>query len=218
MLCNYYGNPWIGLFIKTNNSITFVPKDASDKLCGILRESLKTDVVRTTMAGSNLIGVYSAMNNKGIVLPNTIEQEEIDLLKKQGLNVYVSKECFNAHGNNIIANDKTGLVNRRLNRIERKNIEDALGIELIETTVAGYPTVGSACVLTNKGFLVHYASTETELEIISQGLRLTGEKGSINMGVGFIALGLIANEQGYVAGSQTSGFELGRAHSALGFL
>lgn len=218
MLCDYYGNAWIGLFIKTNKDITLVPKDASEKLCDNLGQSLKTEVIKTFIAGSNLIGLYTVMNSKGIVLPNIAEAEEVEALKKHGLNVYLSKEGLNAHGNNIVANDRIGFVSRNISTSERLNIEDALDIELTETSIAGYATVGSTCVATNKGFLVHYGSSESEFEGISAALKLSGEKGSVNMGVGFIAAGLVANENGYVAGSLTSGFELGRIHSALGFL
>ena len=35
----YYGNPWVGMFAKTNNSITIVPVDAQDKMIDIITET-----------------------------------------------------------------------------------------------------------------------------------------------------------------------------------
>lgn len=218
MLCDYYGNPWIGLFVRTNDQVTIVPKDSLEKFCDVLDNSLKTEIIRSSIAGSNLLGLYSVMNNKGMVVPSNTEPDEIALLKNHGLNVYSSKEKLNAHGNNLAVNDKKGIVSARVNHIEKRNIEDHLGIELFEVTVAGHYTVGSACALTNKGFLVHYGATNSEFERVSKYLGLAGEKGSVNMGVGFVSLGILANVNGYVVGSQTSGFEVGKIHSALGFL
>jgi translation initiation factor 6 len=217
MLCDYFGNPWIGMFIKTNNEITLVPNDATEKLCDLLHDTLKTEIVKMSVAGSNLLGVYIAMNSHGVVLPNVASADEVAVLKKYGLNVYISNEKLNTHGNNIVVNDKLGLVNKKISKTERKKIEDTLSVELIEKTIAGYSTVGSTCIATNKGFLVHYGSTNVELEELRKLLKLDGDRGSINMGVGFVSRGLIANEKGYVAGSLTSGFELARVHSALGF-
>lgn len=218
MVCDYFGNAWIGTFIKTNNNVTLVPLDTLENTCVLLNENLKTDVVKASIAGTNLLGIYLAMNSNGIVLPNMVEPAEIELFKKLGLNTYISKEKMNAHGNNIAANDHVGIISGRVELYERKGIEDALGIELIETTIAEYNTVGSTCLLNNKGFLVHYATGENELRQLSSALKMNGEKGSINMGAGFVGRGAVANDKGYVAGELTSGFELGRIHSSLGFL
>ncbi len=218
MFWDYLGNPWLGTFIKSNNEITIVPPDATEKLCRLLNERLKTEIVKTLIAESNLIGLYSVMNSKGIVLPNIVKEEEVTILKKHGLNIYLSSEKMNAHGNNITVTDKTGIISKDVSQNEKKAIEDALGVELIETTVAGYNAVGSACIATNKGFLVHYKTTETELAQIEKAFQLDGERGTVNMGIGFIGKGLVANEHGYLPGSSTTGFELSRIHSALGFL
>ncbi|HPM62781.1 MAG TPA: translation initiation factor 6, partial [Methanoregulaceae archaeon] len=42
--------------------------------------------------------------------------------------------------------------------------------------------------------------------------------GSVNMGSGLVGTGLIANARGYVAGLETTGFELGRIEDIFGFL
>jgi len=46
------------------------------------------------------------MNSNGVVLPNVARDEEIQALRKAGLNVYVSKDKHNAIGNNVAANNK----------------------------------------------------------------------------------------------------------------
>ncbi len=214
----YYGNPFLGLFFKANDSIALAPVDAQHKNVLALEQELGTKVVQLTMASSNLVGIYTAMNNNGVVLPNVIEERELALLKKEGLNVLVSKELNNAHGNNICANGKGGVVNPHVDSGERKRMEDALGVELVPLTIANYSTVGSACTATNKGFLAHYAASEEEMKSLEDALKVPGDKGTVNMGTGFVGIGMVANSKGFVVGEASTGFEIGKMEAALGYL
>ena len=110
-LCAYFGNPWVGMFVKTNNEKTFVPIDANEKLIKIISDNLGTEVIPLSMGDSNLLGVYIAMNSNGVVLPNIATSAEIAIVKKTGINVYVSNERNNAHGNNIAVNDNSAIIN-----------------------------------------------------------------------------------------------------------
>lgn len=217
-VARYLGNPWIGLFLKTSEDIALLPVDSPDKLVDKIKEYLKTDVHKLSIGNSNLLGIYCAMNSHGIVVPNIIYKDEIAALKKIGLNVHCSSARNNAHGNNIVVNDKGGIINSNIDKKERKNMEDALGVELVPMQLAGYTAVGSLCIATNKGYLAHYKTNEEEQKQLEQILKVKGSIGSLNMGTGFIKLGAIANTKGYLAGEISSAFELGRLEEALGFL
>ncbi len=215
--CDYFGNPWIGMFVKTNDEFTVLPVDSLKKLEDAAK-LLETEVVKISVGESNLIGVYTAMNSSGVILPNVTLKSELDKFKKLGINVYMSREKHNAHGNNIAVNDKAGIINGNVSSAERKKMEDALGVELVPMRIAGYSTVGSACIATNKGFLAHYRASEDELGKIGKILKVNGERGTVNMGVGFVSYGAIANNKSFIAGEATSAFELGRVMEALGFV
>lgn len=214
-LCTYMGNPWIGMFIKTTDDITMLPFDSMNKLDRKIEDNLKTKIVKTTVANSNLIGIYTAINSNGIILPNLSTEKEIQEFKKNGFNVYVSQEKNNAHGNNIAVNDKAGIINPNVSAIERRKIGEALDVELVPMNIAGFNTVGSSCVATNKGFLVHYAANEKEMDEIGSILGVKGHKGTVNMGVGFVSLGVIVNKNNYIAGEKTTAYEMGRIEEAL---
>lgn len=216
--CSYFGNPWIGMFIKTNDETTLLPLDSMKKLEDKARESLKTTIVKLSLGDSNLLGIYLAMNSNGLILPNVTRNDEAELVKKTGLNVYVSKEVHNAHGNNIAVNDKGGIVNPNVSSSERAKIEDTLGVELVPMAFAGYTTVGSACIATNSGFLAHYRANEDELKQLKDALRVDGSKGTVNTGTGFVSYGVVVNKNGYITGENTTAFELGRVEEALGLI
>ncbi|MBU0532456.1 translation initiation factor IF-6 [Candidatus Micrarchaeota archaeon] len=218
MRTTYFGNPWIGMFIKTNDKITMLPVDSMKKLDEAIESNLKTEIIKTTIADSNLLGIYTAINSNGIILPNIVNEKEVDALKKCGLNTYISSERYNAHGNNIAVNDKGGIINPNISKKEIKEMEEVLGVELVPTTVAGHSTVGSACIATNTGFLAHYKSNENEMAVLKDALKVYGSKGTVNTGTGFVSYGIIVNKNGYVAGEHTTAFELGRLEEALGLI
>ena len=215
--CDYFGNQWIGMFIRSNDELTLFPLDALKKL-EEKSKFLKTEPVKLTIGESNLLGVYIAMNNNGAVLPNVATKDEVNKIKKLGLNVYKSKSRHNAHGNNIAANDKGGIINEDVANAERKKMEDVLGVELVPSRVGEYVTVGSACIATNNGFLVHYKATDSNIKSLKKIFKVDGDRGTVNTGVGFVSYGVVANSKGYIAGEKTTAFEMGRVMEALGFI
>ena len=215
---SYFGNSWLGLFLKTNEKTTLVPVDTAPKLIEKIEAHLKTDVVKTSMGESNLVGLYCAMNSNGIILPNIATEKEVTNARKTGLNVYQSKEKHNAHGNNILVNDKGGMSHPDVSPIERKKIEETLGVELQSGRIAQYATVGSAVLCNNNGWLAHYNTTTEEERQLEEALKVKGAKGSLNMGVGFVGLAAVANRNGYLAGEASSAFERGRLEEALGLI
>jgi len=214
----YYGNPWLGMFLKTNDRVTLLPMDTMEKLENSVREHLKTETMRVSAGDTNLLGIYIAMNSNGIILPNIVSEAEAAAIRTTGLNVYVSDEKHNAHGNNIAVSDKAGIINPHIEREEVKRMEDALGVELAPVTIAGHTTVGSACIATNNGFLVHYRASEDEMAELKSILKTHGNRGTVNTGIGFVSYGAVVNRNGYVVGEGTTAFEMGRLEEALGLI
>ncbi|MEW5996891.1 MAG: translation initiation factor IF-6 [Candidatus Micrarchaeota archaeon] len=214
----YYGNPFIGIFAATNNSHTIFPEGASANFVHRVCGALGTRGVVCGMGGSSLNGIYAAMNSRGIVMPRFDGALMGKLRVETGLEVYASGEKLNAHGNNIAVNDRGGIISVHVHAAERRRMEECLGVELVPMHIGGYATVGSLCVATNRGFLVHYGANEEEVGELERIFRVKGAKGTANMGTGFVSVCMLANDRGYVAGEGTSAFEMGRAEEALGFL
>jgi len=215
---SYFGNPWLGMFIATNDRFTLLPLDSMKKLEDAVVGALGTETIRVSAGDSNLLGIYVAMNSNGIILPNIMRESEIDRIKETGINVYVSQEKYNAHGNNIAVNDKGGVINPNVDPGEKRRIEDALGVELVAMRIADYSTVGSACLAANTGFLAHFKASDDEMAELKGVLKVSGSKGTVNTGMGFVAFGAVVNRRGYVVGEQTTAFEMGRIEEALGLI
>jgi translation initiation factor 6 len=212
------GNSFIGIFAKTNDSVTLLPKNSPEKFKKICSEVLKTQVVTTSVANSNLIGIFSAMNSNGIVLPALVYEYELKELKHAGLNAAVVDDKSSAFGNNILANDSACVVNPAMSHRSITSIADCLGVEVVKGTVGGYKTIGASALVTNKGLLAKTSVTEEELASLEKLFKVKAAVGTANMGVPFVGLCMLANANGFIAGELTSGFELNRIDEALGFM
>ncbi|MBN2014666.1 MAG: translation initiation factor IF-6 [Candidatus Altiarchaeota archaeon] len=184
-------------------------------------EALDTPVIKTTLYGTNLIGLFCAGNSNSLLLPYFISDEEATLLEKKlkendvDTTIGRLKDKSTALGNLIACNDKAALVSPMISDI--KGVRDILGVEVVQGGIAGHEEVGACCVATNKGFLVH-PDAGSELMELASIFRVEGLTGSVNFGFPFVKSGLIANSNGYVTGSRTTGIELGRIDEALGFM
>lgn len=209
-----FGNPHIGLFARASDRLVAADASAFPKFFTAL-EALSVPILKTTFGGSGLVGIFLAMNSNGAVVPSFCSREEVAAFKAQGLNVTMVSGSFSAAGNNIAANDFGAVANPDFSSAERKRISDCLGVEVVGRHVAGYGTVGSCLLATNKGFAAHNRATEEELKELQSILRVGGENCTVNTGVPFVSIGAIANSKGAVFGLDCTGFEIGRVSGAL---
>lgn len=210
----FEGNSHIGLFAKASEDFALIPQ-GSHKKFEAAAHALGCKIERATIAGSNLLGLFCALNSSGIVLPSFTEEHEKHFFKKLGLNVLALPPQFCAVGNNVCANDRGAIVNLEMPHTLVKKISDCLGVEAAHASIAGHSTVGSACIATNKGFAAHNRIKEGELEHIKSVLKVGGSNATVNMGSPFVGLGVVANSRGCMLGEATSGFEGSRIMNAL---
>lgn len=212
----YHGNQYIGLFGKANDRVAFLPNDVNKELLYSLRERTGVEIVKTSILESNLIGIYMALGDDVAVVPENILPFEEEILS-QYVDVLKIKGRFNAWGNNIIIG-KSIIVNPRMRNEEAKAVEDALGKEVFRKSIAGYSTVGSLVCRNSRGFVIHYKASDEELRFVETALGVKGTRASVNMGNGFVSIGMIANSNGYVVGEGTTGVEIARIEEGLGYL
>ena len=215
---NFYGNPYIGVYAKANDRFALIPEDSTEKFEHAVCSRLKVEPVRVSLVSSSILGIYSAMNSNGIVVPHIVYKEEVQKIKREtGMNVCELNTASNAIGNVICCNDNGAIVSDLMEKKNLKKIEDCLGVEAVQMKIAGFSTVGVACIATNKGLIAHNDIEDEELKQIEEVLKVEGINSSVNMGFPFPAYGIIANSKGYVVGDKTSGIEIMRIERGLGF-
>jgi translation initiation factor 6 len=208
------GNPYIGIFCSANEELAFVPIELEKRFRQKLIDTLEVELIEAIVARSSLIGSLMAMNSHGAIVNNFVEQGEIIKLKKY-INITVLDEKLNAIGNNILSNDKAALVHPEFKKSTISEIENVLDVEVQKGTVAGLRTVGTAAEITNKGGLVHPKVKDEELKLMEDLFKVKISTGTANYGTPLIGACLIANSNGAVTGTSTTGIELGRIEDGL---
>jgi translation initiation factor 6 len=209
---NIQDSPIIGAFATCTEDLALVPLGTSDKISKTLEDSLQVNVVRTLVNGSTIVGSLCRGNSNALLVSRDSVVRGQDSLD---IPVVEVPGKMNAMGNIILANDSAAMVHPDLSDRSIEVIEKALKVDVTRGTIGGAKTVGMAGVATNKGLLVNPRATASELEALEALFDLPVDIGTTNYGTQMVGSGLLANSKGYVAGSQTTGHELGRIEDAL---
>lgn len=208
-LSSVVGSASIGVYSLANEKIVIIPKMVPLKKAERTAEWLKVKLVHTSISGSVLAGALACANSNGILLPNSIREEELAVIKSsfEG-NIMVMETKKTAYGNLVLANDHGAVVDPRLKEPQRKQIAETLGVEAVPGEIAGLPYVGSLAVATNKGVLVHPLLKDEERKILESVFKVPVDVGTVNCGIPYVGTGLIGNRHAAVAGSLTTGPEM----------
>ncbi|NIO44492.1 MAG: translation initiation factor IF-6 [Candidatus Aenigmarchaeota archaeon] len=206
----FNGDPNIGLYGFATDDYCLLGLEPNKKILRQIKKILKTDIKFSTIAGTELSGIFVAGNKNGIILPKIIEKYELKNLKKMfDLNFEIIKSRQTALGNLILCNDKGCLISGKLRRFKKK-ISDVLDCEVEAGTIANLDIVGSAATSNNIGCLCHREATEEEMEKIEELLKVKVDVGTAGYGSPFIRSGIIVNSKGVVFSELSTGPEIGR--------
>jgi len=209
-LMGLFGSASLGVYSLATEEMAIVPPQMSKAKAKRLEECLQVKVIRTMIGESVLVGALTTANSSGLVLPHYVTEDEVDTIKSEfpDINIAVMKTKRTAYGNMILANDRGAIVDPRLREQDLAGISDALNVEVVLGEIAGLPYVGSLGTATNKGVLVHPLLKEEEQQRLKEVLKVPVDVGTVNCGVPYVGMGLIANSRGAVAGFVTTGPEL----------
>lgn len=208
------GSPFVGIFCRTTEKTCLVPHGLLSKEKKTLSDILNVELVACSLTNSPLIGVLAIGNQNGFVVPSIVENQEINELRETG--IAVSRvPGVDALGNLVAVNDTAGICSPHLDGNVVKQIENALKISLVRTTVANSDLAGSATVITPRGFVCNPNVSKTELAKIKQALQRTGNPTSANFGDAFPGNSVIANSNGALAGEHSTPHEMLAIDEAL---
>jgi translation initiation factor 6 len=168
-------------------------------------------VVHASLAGCRIIGRMCVGNKNGLLVPNTTFDTELQHIRNalpDSVKVQRVEERLSALGNVIACNDYVALVHPDLDRETEEIIADTLKVEVFRQTVASNVLVGSYCVLSNQGGLVHPNTSVVDLEELSSLLQVPLVAGTVNRGSEVVGAGLVVNDWTAFAGMDTTSTEL----------
>jgi len=203
----------IGVVSKLTNSYALTCVGNSENFYGVFEAELAghIPVVHASIMGSRFVGRVTAGNRRGLLVPSsTADQELLHLRNALPDEVVVQRvdERLSALGNCIACNDHVALVHTDLDRETEEIVADVLGVEVFRQTICGNALVGSYCVFTNQGGLVHPRTSVDDLEELASLLQIPLIAGTVNRGSDVLGAGIVANDWAAFVGYDTTSTEI----------
>ena len=215
---NLTGNPNLGVYISITDEIAIVPLNLPMIMENSIKETLEVEVIRSSIAGSNLNGALSVGNSKGFIVSPYTTDKEIEVLESNGLNVAKIPDRYTAVGNIIALNDNGAITTPLLSDTSVKIIGDVLELKVERSSLAGSNIIGSLATVTNKGALLHPKTTNEEIEFVEEVFEVPADIGTVGRGISLVGACSIANSSGAIVAEDTTGPEMVRIEESLGFL
>ena len=216
-----FGGNSVGVYLAVNNSYGLYPSTLIQSTVEKIKRTFSEPFFPISIHNSSLIGVYTASNKNGIIVPHIIRDDELQKLKMYtkdlngGHQIGVLKSLDNAFGNLILCNDKGAIISSFLRDYKNK-IEDILGVETIVYEYVDINLPGSISVANNKGCLVHPLTTDEEIEIITDILKVDEtDVSTVNRGMPYLSSGAVINDQDGFFGLACTGPEMMRLTNVL---
>jgi translation initiation factor 6 len=216
---DFEGDSNVGAFGIATDRFVFVSSNMSEKSLDVLEKAFNLPLVQATVATLDAIGLVSVATSNGILVPYTVSDDELAELKNASdIRVDWLDDKMTALGNIIIANDNGAMCHPDFDFKARQKISDTLGVEVVPGSLAKLPIVGANAIATNQGAIVHPMATNGEIELLAQLLKVHVEVGTVNRGSPYTSLGVLANIDSMIAGTETTGVELAHISQVLGFV
>ncbi|KAI9817288.1 MAG: Eukaryotic translation initiation factor 6 [Thelocarpon impressellum] len=203
----------VGVFATLTNSYALVAYEDSQNFFSVFEAELDglIPICRTTIAGIRIIGRLTAGNRKGLLVPTSTTDQELQNLRNSipdEVKIQRIEEKLSALGNVICCNDHVALIHPDLERETEEIIADVLGVEVFRQTIGGNMLTGSYMSLSNAGGLVHPKTSIQDQDELSSLLQVPLVAGSVNRGSSLVGAGMVVNDWFAVTGLDTTATEL----------
>lgn len=168
-------------------------------------------VIHATIGGNRFVGRTTVGNRRGLLVPNTTTDIELQHLRNSlpdAVVVQRIEERLSALGNIIAANDHVALIHPDTDRESEDVIADVLGVEVFRQTVGGQALVGSYSKFSNQGGMVHPMTSVEDIEELSSLLQVPLVAGTVNRGSNVLGGGMVVNDWTAFCGLDTTATEI----------
>ncbi len=195
----------IGLKCYVNEKIAIVPNYTREKDIKLIKEILQVEVIKGSIMGTDLLGVFIIGKNKNILVPSLTLDKEVENLEKQGLKVKKIDEEKTCFGNNVLFYKNNALIAEGMSQEFKEEIK-RLKYNIINAKFENIETPASFTISRKNKVLT--ALIGDDLEILEETIKVKTEQATVNNGSPHLKSGILLNNKGILMGTQSTGIEL----------
>ncbi len=204
-----YRGPNIGIYAAACDEYVFLPRGFSPAKTERISGKLGVEAILSSVAGTRVLGTMMVATGKTLLLPATAMAPEVEHLESAtGMEVILLESRYTALGNLVCANEHGAVVSPEMPRADAAAVGDALGVEAVQTRIAGFHQAGAMVAANSQGGVIHPEARDEEVSLVSGILKVRIELATINGGVPYVSSGLLVNNKAVMAGTYTSGPEI----------
>ncbi|MCX6709716.1 MAG: translation initiation factor IF-6 [Candidatus Woesearchaeota archaeon] len=210
-----YGNPNIGLYCYATDRYCLVGRVVSDKFASEIGKILGVPVHRINIAGISLIGDLIAGNDRCLLVPKIVFDDELSELDRLGIKYRVVGGDLTALGNNMLANNNGAVISSEYSDEETLEIEEALGVKVLRAKIGQMTIVGSSAIMNATSGVINPNISPAEKSLFEDTLKVKFYRSTVNFGNPFVKSGMILNSKGLILGDPTTTIELMQIQEAF---
>ncbi len=219
ILLGFNNNPNIGLYAFVTDKFALVGRELDDITVAEIQRVLDVPVHRVSIAGTSLIGVFLTGNSDMVYVPGIAFENELEDLKKLGIDYTVFNTDLTCLGNNIILNKHGAIMSSQFSNqdvIKFKKLVPKLKVEVSD--IADTNTPGACIAINGNLALIHRDISPAQSDLLESTLKLELVPTTINLGVPYIKSGILCNDKGLIIGEASGPAEITYAESGLGYI
>lgn len=208
---DFEGSSEMGAYLSLSNTYCIMGRSQANNVLRFLQENAAIPIVETTINGIRSIGSQCRGNKNGLLVPNTITDQEIMHIRNslpEHVAVRRIDERLNALGNVVLCNDHIAIIHADLDVHSEEAIKDTLRVPVYRQNIGCEPLVGTFGALNNQGMLVHPLTSQECQRELSEFLEVNVIAGTVNGGSQCVGGGLVVNDWMCIAGVKTTNIEM----------
>ena len=219
---NFHGDPNVGLHGLATEKFCLLGRCVNEKQSAEIEKVLKVPAFHVGLYGTDLIGLFAVATHSSILLPDIVFPNELKKIReemsKTNVKVHTLKTEHTALGNNILINENRGIISTVYDKKSAEQIKKAFpDVKFEQFDLSGLTIPGSLGKVTSKGGIFSPNISDAEIKKLEKLFGFEIGLGTVNMGNPFVSSGIIANSNGVIVGSMSSGYEISRIFESLGF-
>lgn len=218
--CRYESSNDVGSYARLTNTYCLTGLGGSENFFSVFEGEVgrHVPVVHASVYNMRLVGVLTAGNRRGLLVPSVIHDNELTHIRNSlpdSVRIRRIDDRINSLGNCISCNDHVALIHPEFDKESEEIIADVLGVEVFRTTIAGNALVGTFSAFNNIGGVVHPLTTPEEFEEIATLMQVPIACATVNKGFEQLGAGLAVNDWALFCGAECTAAEVDNLEKAF---